>query len=331
MINSKTPFNVSFLLLSAIVFYNLTSCAERGSTKDTKEVPGADSITVVTTTTQIYDLVNQIAGDQCKVISLMGPGIDPHLYKPTARDMQALSSADMIFFHGLKLEGKLSTVLKRSEESKIPIHEVCSVIPANLLLDSAESGKSYPDPHVWFSPTLWSICMHGVAAVFCDLIPEKKDLFIERSNDLEEQFSEIEQWAKVQFSKISPKRRKIITSHDAFRYLGRSFDMEVIGLQGISTATEAGLGDRTNLVDFIKEYQIPVLFVESSVNPKALKEIAKETGSALGKPLFSDAFGADEVSVVGPSGNKHALSTWTGMMTHNVNALVDGLAENNGE
>ena len=331
MINFKRPFVLFFLFSIGAFFFALIGCSENSISSAQKHGAVPELKTIVVTTTQIFDLVKQIAGDHCKVLSLMGPGVDPHLYKPTARDMLALNSADLILFHGLKLEGKISTVLKYAKDSMVPIHEVCSKLPSNLLLASNEEGQMYPDPHVWFSPPLWIMCMQRITNILGDLIPEKKELFQKRSRKLEQEYSMINQWAKVQFSRVIPARKKIITSHDAFRYLGRSFDLDVIALQGISTATEAGLGDRANLVDYIRLHKVPVLFVESSVNPRALEEVAKETGAVLGKPLFSDALGANDQEVSGPDGFSYALSTWTGMMIYNVNAIVEGLTKREDE
>ena len=281
--------------------------------------------TVITTTTQVTDLVRQISGEDCKIIPLMGTGVDPHLYKPTARDMSSLSTADLIVYHGLKLEGKLAHVLEKAERSKVMTYSVCSVIPDSLLLAAADYNETLPDPHVWFSPSIWTLCMHGVAERMGNLIPEKRELFSQRAEAIEQRYSSIKSWASQQLEKIPKTKRKLITSHDAFRYLGRSFGIEVIALQGVSTAIEAGLGDRSNLVDYLRQNQVSALFVESSVNPAALKEIAKETQIKVGSPLFSDAFGSKERQISGPNGEKYALSTWAGMMIHNINAMVEGL------
>ena len=242
--------------------------------------------------------------------------------------MAALVSADLVIFHGLKFEGKLSTALENARETKVRTYEACSVIPANKLLSVEEEDGIHPDPHVWFDPELWSACAEGIATQMASLIPHENKLFEERSQKLHSRDKKIEEWEKKEFSQIPPWERRLITSHDAFRYLGEAFDIKVIALQGISTATEVGLGDRANLVDFVKENKVPALFVESSVNPAALEEVAKETGTKIGRPLFSDALGPADQELHGPNGEKYLLSSWSGMMVHNVRAIVDGLTKN---
>jgi len=314
-----------FLFLAGIHSILSIGCSEEKPTKTNPVLRYDEIFTVVTTTTQITDLVRQIAGDFCKVIPLMGAGVDPHLYKPTARDMAAVVSADLVVFHGLKFEGKLSEALEKARGSKVRTYAACSILPAKRLLSSEEGDGIHPDPHVWFDPELWSACAHGIAEQMGTLIPNEKKTFEERSQKLQTRYREIADWSKKEFSEIPPWERKLITSHDAFRYFGRAFDLEVIALQGISTATEAGLGDRANLVDYVTKNKVPALFVESSVNPTALQEIARETGASLGSALFSDALGSSDEFIVGPAGKRHPLSTWSGMMIHNVRAVIEGL------
>ena len=325
--NSSSRSRV-FLFLSCIHLFFPMGCTEQNPVPTNSGSLYDEEVTVVTTTTQITDIVSQIAGDFCKVTPLMGAGVDPHLYKPTARDMAALVSADLVIFHGLKFEGKLSTALENARETKVRTYEACSVIPANKLLSVEEEDGIHPDPHVWFDPELWSACAEGIATQMASLIPHEKKLFEERSQKLQARYKRIGDWAKKEFSQIPPWERRLITSHDAFRYLGEAFDIKVIALQGISTATEVGLGDRANLVDFVKENKVPALFVESSVNPAALEEVAKETGTKIGRPLFSDALGPADQELHGPNGEKYLLSSWSGMMVHNVRAIVDGLTKN---
>ena len=307
---------IRLLPLSLILYLGCTKPAEIEKLKDEK-------FSIVTTTTQVTDLVRRLTGENCRVISLMGPGVDPHLYKPTARDMTAISSADLVIYHGLKLEGKLAATLRKAKDLKV--YSVCSVIPQGNLLQSKESEVNYPDPHVWFSPSIWIQCMNGLAKFLAKELPVNETEIFKKAHVIEKEFLDVAAWAKKQFNDLPLNKRILITSHDAFRYLGDFFGLKVIALQGISTVQEAGLGDRTNLVDYINRNKISCLFVESSVNPKALEEIAKETGISIGKPLFSDALGSEENSSIGPARKSFSHDTWSGMMAYNVRSIIDGL------
>jgi len=254
----------------------------------------------------------------------MGPGTDPHSYKPTAHDMTAISTADMILFHGLRFEGKLASIL-REGHNKITTYAFTSAIPDDLLLSTDEEKSENYDPHLWFSPKLWLMCIEGVSEFLIQELPELKDEIIQRKILLVKEIEEVTKWARSKLLFLPTEKRILITSHDAFRYLGKFFGIEVIALQGISTLQEAGLNDRTNLVDFIRKRKVKCLFIESSVNPKALREIAKETGAVIGAPLYSDAFGSAENQSTGPNQKAYPHNTWEGMLVYNILTIVDGL------
>ena len=283
---------------------------------------------VVVTTTHLYDLVDSIAGERVQVLSLMGPGVDPHGYKPTSRDMSSLAKADLIVFHGLMLEGRMGHALEQADKKGIPSIAATSDIPQTLLLPSSDEGTDgHDDPHVWFSPEIWSVCVNTVMNKLIELDPKSEVEFRENAQVTLRQLEEIKVWSLDQVRQIPPPRRKLVTSHDAFRYLGKDLGLEVIGLQGISTSIEAGLADRANLVDFIKKQNISAIFVETSVNPAAMNEIAKESGVFIGGELFSDALGPPGKSAIGPAGKSFDLDSWGGMMVHNVSTLVKGLGQ----
>ena len=283
---------------------------------------------VVVTTTHLSDLVDSLAGERVTVISLMGPGVDPHLYKPTSRDLSALAKADLIVFHGLMLEGRMGHALEQADKKGIPSVAATSEIPKSLILSSAEEGaQGHADPHVWFSPEIWSICVNTLMNKLIALEPEAEVEIKENARLLLSEIAEIKNWSLAQVEQIPQARRKLVTSHDAFRYLGRDLGLEVIGLQGLSTNVEAGLADRANLVDFIKKQDIPAIFVETSVNPAAMHEIAKESGVFIGGELFSDALGSPGESAIGPEEKSFDLDSWGGMMVHNVSTIVDALSK----
>ena len=255
----------------------------------------------------------------------MGPGVDPHLYKPTAGDISAITSCDLLIYHGLKLEGKLGATLEKAKENQVTTYSVCSVIADGKLLEFGSEDDLYPDPHLWFSPDLWVECMLGVAQRLGTAFPSQKDQIIAKAKDIKSQWLEIAEWARTELNSIPKHKRILVTSHDAFRYFGEFYDIEVIALQGISTSQEAGLADRTNLVDFIREKGIGCVFVESSVNPKAIKEIANETGISIGAPLYSDALGDGSQIVIGPREKSLSCNSWAGMTIYNVQSILEGL------
>ena len=312
------------ILLPALVALFLASGCEIKPAKNSGDLNATKKISIVTTTTQVTDIVSRLLGNACRITSLMGPGVDPHSYKPTAHDMTAISTADMVIYHGLKFEGKLASILSNSQ-SKVRSYAISSKVPQNLLLDSDEEEDKYPDPHIWFSPELWVICIEGVSEFLIEELPEIKDEIIANKSSIIEDMKEVSEWAISQLQSIPEEKRILITSHDAFRYLGQSFVVQVIALQGISTLQEAGLSDRTNLVDYINNKKVNCLFIESSVNPKALQEIAKETGTDIGAPLYSDAFGSADNQSTGPNKKSYPHNTWEGVLVYNILTIMDGL------
>lgn len=313
------------ILIPALAFLFLPSGCEIKPAKNSGDLNATKKISIVTTTTQVTDIVSRLLGNSCRITSLMGPGTDPHSYKPTAHDMTAISTADMILFHGLRFEGKLASIL-REGHNKITTYAFTSAIPDDLLLSTDEEKSENYDPHLWFSPKLWLMCIEGVSEFLIQELPELKDEIIQRKILLVKEIEEVTKWARSQLLSLPEEKRILITSHDAFRYLGKFFGIEVIALQGVSTLQEAGLNDRTHLVDFIRKRKVECLFIESSVNPKALREIAKETGAVIGAPLYSDAYGSADNQSTGPNQTAYPHNTWEGMLVYNILTIVDGLS-----
>ena len=327
MKKSEGNNHLKTVLLLGFFFTCQLGCSENSRQDHKQDHNLASRLNIVTTTTQITDLVNQLAGDRCNIRSMMGPGVDPHLYKPTAHDIMSLSTADAIIYHGLKFEGKLASAFNQAALTKDKTYPIHSPIDPSFLLASDEEDGHF-DPHIWFDPKIWTQCLMGLSRHLAVLMPDDSALIEARAKEISRQYKEIQEFASTALTKIPLNKRKLITSHDAFQYFGNFFHLEVIALQGISTATEAGLGDRANLVDFIKNHNIPCIFVESSVNPKAIQEIAREAKVKIGKPLFSDALGSSQDTVTGPNGQEYSLSTWPGMMIYNTEAIVNGLNPN---
>lgn len=280
---------------------------------------------VVATTTFVADLVRQLAGDTVFVQGLMGPGVDPHLYRATTKDVVALSQADLILYNGLMLEGRMTDILKNQKAQGRPLYALSEALPKATLFTPPDS-QGQPDPHIWFDPDIWIRCTQALAKQLGNLLPQNKEAYQERAQELCETFKKLHTWGRQKLEAIPARQRVLITSHDAFNYFGRAFGLDVIGVQGISTETEPGLQDLSNTVRLIKERNIQAIFVESSVAPKTIKEIADRAGVRVGPELFSDAMGDPGVLQPDPEGGApFDTGTWQGMLKHNIYAVIEGL------
>lgn len=279
-----------------------------------------DRFTVVATTGQVGDLARVIGGDHVDVVTLMGPGVDPHLFKASESNVIDLIDADLILYSGLHLEGNLSEVLEQASE-RIPTAAVTAGIPeSDLIMPVDDSFYGNPDPHFWFDPTLWSMAAAEVADAFAAADPDHAADYEANAAAYLAEVAELDAWAEEQFSAIPQQSRILVTAHDAFGYLGRRYGLEVEGLQGISTSSEAGIRDVQNIADIIAGNEIKAIFVESSVPRRTIEAVqvaAEDRGwdVAIGGELYSDALGDAGT----PEGS------WLGMMRHNIETIVAGL------
>ncbi len=279
---------------------------------------GDDRLTIAATTGQVGDLLRNIGGDRVSVTALMGPGVDPHLYKASEQDVITLIDSDAIFYQGLHLEGKLGEVLEQLGERR-PVVAVGEGIPHDLLT-TPENFEGNPDPHVWFDPTLWSYCATAAATALGQIDPDGSATYTENAEAYQTQLTELHAWAEGELGSIPDQQRVLVTAHDAFGYFGRAYDIEVVGLQGISTSTEAGIRDVQRIADLLVDRQVPTIFVETSVPRRTIEAVqvaARDRGweVSIGDPLFSDALGDSD----SPEG------TYLGMFHYNVEAIVRGL------
>jgi manganese/zinc/iron transport system substrate-binding protein len=282
-------------------------------------VPPAEQIDAVATTTMVADLVKNIGGERVKVRALMGPGVDPHLYKATASDMVSLQQADVIFYNGLLLEGKMQDLFAKMARSKKFVYPVTESVPQTSLLEPPEFQGHY-DPHVWFDPTLWQQTIDTVLRGLSELDAAGKDYYQQQADKTRTRWTEFHQWALKKTAELPKEKRVLVTSHDAYNYFGRAYDFRVVGLQGISTVTEAGLADMAKLVDFIRRNNVKAIFVESSVPHNAIERISKDAGVKIGGELFSDAMGTP-----GQMEGDYDVGTYEGMIKHNINTIVEAL------
>tara|TARA_Y100000588_G_scaffold297413_1_gene318134 strand:- start:394 stop:1296 length:903 start_codon:yes stop_codon:yes gene_type:complete len=278
---------------------------------------------VVTTTTMITDLVKDIGGGKIEVTGLMGPGVDPHLYKATAGDVKNLQRCEVVFYNGLYLEGRIGDVLVKLARKNKKVYAVTEAIDEIRLLEPPEFAGHF-DPHIWFDPILWKdsvdIVVEGLS--LSDL--ENASFYYQEGSRVKKHYEQLNDWAKSQIAKIDPSQRILITSHDAFNYFGRAFGFQVVGVQGISTITEAGLADIAKMVDFIQGNNVRAIFVESSVSPAAINRISQDAGVKVGGELYSDAMGIPGETET-RQGDTYDLGTYEGMLKHNIYRIVEAL------
>ena len=295
------------ILLSTLLF---AACSEDNVETNEK--------TVVATTGQIADAVKAIVGDEITVQALMGPGVDPHLYKASQSDVKKFENADMIFYNGLNLEGQLDEIFDQMRKDKTVVAAAEILDESKLLAD--EENKDLFDPHVWFDISLWSEVVDGIGDALVEEYPEHKELFEKNEKEYLAQLDELKNYVDDRVSELSSSQRHLVTAHDAFNYFGSSLDFTVSGLQGLSTEAEYGVKDVENMVNYLVENKIKAIFVESSVSDKAMNAViegAEEKNHTvkIGGELFSDAMGAEGTEE----------GTYIGMYKHNVNTIVDAL------
>ena len=277
-------------------------------------------IRVVTTIGMITDIVKNVGGDRVNATGLMGPGIDPHLYKASEGDVARLAGADLILYNGLHLEGKMAGVLERMQD-QVKTVAVTQEIDRAVLLAPPEFEGAY-DPHLWFDVTLWMKAVERVRDTLIEVDKDSAELYRANTKDYLVKLEELHNYVMQQAERVSPDQRVLVTAHDAFNYFGRAYGFEVRGLQGISTAAEAGTADVQALVQFIVERRIPAMFVETSVPRRSIEAVqaavkAKGFSVEIGGQLFSDAMGASGT----PEG------TYIGMVRHNIDTIVASLLQ----
>jgi manganese/zinc/iron transport system substrate-binding protein len=284
----------------------------------------APKLTVVTTTSMLTDLVRSVGGDRVEVQGLMGPGVDPHLYKATAGDVARLQRAKLVIYHGLMLEGQMSELLGRVAQGGRRVVAVGDSIPAERLLRPDATTAHHPDPHIWGDAELWSLCIDPVTKALSEADPEGAKEYAARAESHRAELLKLHAWAKERAQGLPTSQRILITSHDAFNYLGRAYGFQVVGVQGISTVSEAGLADIVKVTDFIKQKGVKAVFVESSVPHAAIERISKDSGAKVGGELFSDAVGTPgKLHTV--NGETYDEGTVVGMLKHNINTVVEAL------
>ena len=302
-----------------VVFCVLGSTGCGPASTDTADLSSSSSINVVATTNLVGDLVRSIGGDHVNVTSLMGPGIDPHLYKASEGDVARMAGADVIVYAGLHLEGKMVEIFEQMGHRGKETVAVSDGIQRTDLIESEAFGGNY-DPHIWFDVALWKDAARNLAERLTEINAINTESYAANLDGYLSRLDSTDVWVRSTIGTLPVADRVLITSHDAFGYFGRAYEFEVYGLQGISTVSEAGTGDVQNLSTMVAERRIPSMFVESSVPPRGIEAVrqavrAKGFDVRIGGSLFSDALGA----LGTPEGE------YTGMVRFNVSTIVNGL------
>lgn len=276
-------------------------------------------LNVVATTSQVTDVLKEVGGDLIELQGLMGPGVDPHLYKASEGDVTKFFNADLIFYNGLHLEGKLEDVFEKMRHQGKKTIAVSDAIDSNTLITSESFASSY-DPHFWFEINHWKKAVAYIADQLAKADEKNAAKYVANANKYIEKLEELQQYLKLKVADLPKEKRFLVTAHDAFAYLGKAYDFNVVSLQGLSTATEAGVQDVQRLANVILEHQIKAIFVESSVPERTVKALQAAVQSkghdvTIGGTLYSDALGNPNTKE----------GTYIGMYQYNMDTIINAL------
>lgn len=306
-------------IVSVVLAFLGVACHKKEDNYGLGNGPRSYPFNTAATVGMIADIVRNVAGDKAVVHGIIGEGVDPHVYKPSRPDVVVLSESDIVFYNGLMLEGKMGDVLIRVARKGKPVHAVTEEI-----LDGGDyvmtDAEEHYDPHVWMDVQGWIKATDVVAKALTEYDSENAEYYKANGAKYKKELVKLDAYAKRVVSSIPEKQRVLVTAHDAFNYMGRAYGLKVMGIQGMSTESEAGVKRIEDLVSYLSENSIPAVFVESSVsdkNVKALVEGSKAKGHSIriGGELFSDAMGA--------SGTYEG--TYIGMIDHNVTVITRAL------
>jgi ABC-type Zn uptake system ZnuABC Zn-binding protein ZnuA len=310
--NIWTRFFSSAIVLSLLVGGFFSGC--RDTEQETNAERGeTEKPIVVATTTMLTDLAEQIGGDDVSVEGIVQPGADPHIYQPRPSDARLISRSDLVIMNGLHLEGWMERLIKNAGGQRPVLKASERVEPIN-----ASDSPGGVDPHFWFELDGWKVAAENVARSMKELFPEGVDARKRIQNRLEayrEKTARVDRWVQKQFETIADGKRVLVTSHDAFSYLGRAYDIEVVGIQGISTEGEASQRDVANVIELVERKNAPAVFVETSVNPSLIEQVAAETGAKVAGPLYSDSIGTED----------SPADTFLNTVIENTRMIVEGL------
>lgn len=315
----RKPWLISYFLVLSLITLGIAACGQAESSSGSQS---DGPIRAVITTGMIADVVANVGGEHVEVIQLMGPGVDPHLYKATESDVTKLSNAGIIFYNGLHLEARMTDIFEQMSRSRPAIAVGEAVPPEQRLKDPAYENQ--PDPHIWMDVKLWMKVTEKIRDELINLDPNHESAYRENTKAYLQELTELEAYVQEQVKRVPAGQRVLVTAHDAFHYFGVGYDFEVFAPQGISTASEAGVEDIRQTISVVVEREIPAIFVESSVPRDVVEAIVegardRDHEIRIGGELFSDAMGEAGT----PEG------TYVGMIRHNIDTIVSELTNGN--
>lgn len=313
-------FSDALTALAIAALLGLAGCRE-GDPAAAPSAPNSDPgrLNIVATTGMVADIARQVAGEHADVTSVMGSGVDPHLYKPSTGDHAQLRGADIVFYSGLLLEAGMDEVLNHAGESGKPVFSVTANIDPDYLNYAAEF-EGHPDPHVWHDVSAWSAAVEFIADKLAEHDPPHADDYRANAERYRAELAELDEYVRRVIATIPASQRYLVTAHDAFGYFSRAYDIPVQAVLGITTESEAGVDDINQLVEFLVSKQIPAVFVESSVNSRNLEAVIEGAAQrnwtvTIGGTLYSDAMGAPGTYE----------GTYIGMIDHNATTIARAL------
>lgn len=316
----KSPFQRAKMTLSILAFVLIVGCSQVEVNSESRQRAGdGNPIEVVTTTGMISDVVQEIGGEEVHVTGLMRPGVDPHLYKASQGDMAKLDQAEVVFYNGLHLEGKMTEIFEKLEQRKPTVAVTRNLDSSGLRSGEDVQGTEY-DPHVWFNVRNWISAAETVRDTLIEFDPDHADTYRQNAEVYISELTDLDEEVRTKIASIPEEGRVLVTAHDAFGYYGDAYDIKVMGLQGISTAAEYGSKDVAKLRDYLVENQIKAVFVESSIPTKSMEAViagAEELGHQvmIGGELYSDSMGE-------PGSD---ADTYIKMVRHNTDTIVEAL------
>jgi manganese/zinc/iron transport system substrate-binding protein len=314
-------FRGAALVASIAVVLASLGCGATATTGNASQATAAPDrrYRIVATVSMVTDIVRNVVGDRAEVVGLLGAGVDPHTYKPTRDDVRQLMSADVVFYSGLILEGRMGDTLAKVGRGGKPVYAVTEEIDESFLREPPEFA-GHPDPHVWMDVAAWSECVAFVAKALSEFDPPHADEYQRNAAAYRAELRKLDDYCRRVIGTIPPEQRVLVTAHDAFGYFGRAYGIEVRSPQGITTESEASVDDVNRLVDYLVERKIRAIFVESSVSEKNMRAIIEGAADrgwqvTIGSNLFSDA--------AGPPGTYEG--TYIGMLDHNATRIAQAL------
>jgi manganese/zinc/iron transport system substrate-binding protein len=299
------------LLIFFVLVFTVASC--KSDSKESRPIPR-----IVATTSILADGIKNLVGDQAEVVALMPAGVDPHLYKASVRDLDLLTNADLVVYHGLYLEGKMTEIFEKLAHSQALI-DISQGIPAERLIRSGPEAHSV-DPHIWFDVNLWSKAMEYTSGELIRWRPDWKSILESNATRYLTKLSTLDAEVRLKVNELRSAGQVLVTAHDAFAYFGKAYHLEVKSLQGLSTLSEPGLRDLTELIQTVQENKVKAIFAEQTISPKAIRAVAAGAAERnhqvkLAGPLYTDSLDAAGT----PAG------TYIGMVELNLKIIYESL------